>query len=120
MLRLRFQRLGRHNRPFYRLAALDKRTRRNGSVVENLGWFNPLEKDPAKQIHLNAERIKYWLSVGAQPTDTVRDFLAKHQLIDVKAWEEDRKHDRKRLEARKAAEAAKAAEGGEKKEAAKA
>ncbi|HEX8876570.1 MAG TPA: 30S ribosomal protein S16 [Phycisphaerales bacterium] len=120
MVRLRFQRLGRHNRPFYRLAALDKRTRRDGVVIENLGWFNPIEKDAAKQVHLNEERIKHWLSVGAQPTDTVRDFLAKRGLVDVKAWEEDRKHDRKRLEARKAAEAAKAAEGGEKKEEAKA
>lgn len=116
MVRLRFQRLGRHNRPFYRLAALDKRTRRDGSVIENLGWFNPIETDPAKQVQINEERVKHWLSVGAQPTDTVRDFLAKRGLVDVKAWEKDREHDRKRLEARKAAEAAKAAAGDAKEE----
>lgn len=119
MVRLRFQRLGRHNRPFYRLAAIDQRTRRDGVVIEALGWFNPIEKDSAKQIQINEERVKYWISQGAQPTDTVRDFLAKRSLVDVKGWEKDREHDRKRAEKKKAAEAAKAAEG-EKKEEAKA
>ncbi|MBS0190502.1 MAG: 30S ribosomal protein S16 [Phycisphaerales bacterium] len=117
MVRLRFQRLGRHNRPFYRLAAIDQRTRRDGVVIESLGWFNPVEKDAAKAVQLNEERVKHWISVGAQPTDTVRDFLAKRGLVDVKAWEKDREHDRKRLEKRLAA---KAAAGEEKKEEAKA
>lgn len=120
MVRLRFQRFGRHNRPFYRLAAIDQRTRRDGVVIEALGWFNPIETDAAKQIQINEERIKHWISVGAQPTDTVRDFLAKRKLVDVSLWEKDREHDRKRLEKRKAAEAAAQAAGGEKKEEAKA
>lgn len=119
MVRLRFQRLGRHNRPFYRLAAIDQRTRRDGVVIEALGWFNPVEKDAAKQIQINEERVKHWISVGAQPTDTVRDFLAKRKLVDVALWEKDREHDRKRVDKKKAAEAAKA-EAGEKKEEAKA
>lgn len=116
MVRLRFQRLGRHNRPFYRLAAIDQRTRRNGVVIEALGWYNPIEKDAAKQIQINEERVKHWISVGAQPTDTVRDFLAKRNLVDVKLWEKDRENDRKRSEKKKAAEAAKAAAAAEKKE----
>lgn len=109
------QRLGRRNRPFYRISAIDKRTRRNGSVVENLGWYNPLGNDEGKQIELNVERVKYWLSVGAQPSDTVRDMLARRQLIDVSKWEKQREVDRKMVETNKA-KAAAAAAAGEKKE----
>ncbi len=97
MVRIRMQRLGRRNRPFYRINAVDKRKRRNGKVIENLGWYDPIARDEAKQLSLNSERIKYWLSVGAQPSDTVRDFLAKAELIDVAAWEADRKADRDRV-----------------------
>ncbi|GMV24828.1 MAG: hypothetical protein AMXMBFR58_08590 [Phycisphaerae bacterium] len=106
MLRIRLQRFGRKNRPFYRISAVDKRTRRDGAPVEELGWYNPVEKDPAKQISLNEERVKHWLSKGAQPTDTVRDMLAKRNLINVDQWNADRADDRKKVEAKKAAEAA--------------
>ncbi|MCC6427783.1 MAG: 30S ribosomal protein S16 [Phycisphaerales bacterium] len=100
------QRFGRRNRPFYRIAAIDRRTRRDGAPVEELGWYNPVEKNPAKQITLNEDRVKYWLSKGARPSDTVRDMLAKRNLINVKDWESDRADDRKKVEAKKAAEAA--------------
>lgn len=106
MVRIRMQRYGRRNRPFYRIAAVEKRARRDGPVVENLGWYNPVETDAAKQIELNVERVTYWLSKGAQPSDTVRDFLAKRGLVDVKAWEADRAYDRKIVEDRKAKAAA--------------
>lgn len=112
MLCIRMQRFGRRNRPFYRISAVDRRTRRDGAPVEELGWFNPVEKNPEKQLSLNDERVKYWLSMGAQPSDTVRDMLAKRNLIDVKQWEADRASDRKKVEAKKAAEAA----AGEKKD----
>lgn len=97
MVRIRMQRLGRRNRPFYRINAIDKRTRRDGKVIEALGWYDPIAKDESKQLFLNVERLKYWLSVGAQPSDTVRDFLAKANLVDVAAWEADRKVDRDRV-----------------------
>ncbi|GJQ28546.1 MAG: hypothetical protein HBSAPP03_04300 [Phycisphaerae bacterium] len=97
MVRLRMQRLGRKNRPYYRIGAAEKRTRRNGPLIELLGTYDPLEKDAAKQITLNAERVKYWLGKGAQPSDTVRDMLAKRGLIDVKAWESARTQDKKDL-----------------------
>ena len=106
MVRIRLQRLGRKNRPFYRIAAIDQRTRRNGSVVEQLGWYDPLARDEAKQIQLNEERAKYWISVGAQPTDTVRDMFAKRNLVNVKDWEDQRKTDREMVAAKKAAAAA--------------
>lgn len=103
------QRYGRRNRPFYRIAAIEKRARRDGPVLENLGWYNPLAPDASKQLELNNERVTYWLNKGAQPSDTMRDFLAKRGLVDVKAWEEDRAQDRKLIEARVAKAAATAA-----------
>ncbi len=112
MVRIRMQRYGRRNRPFYRIAAVEKRARRDGPVVENLGWYNPIATDASKMMEINAERVAYWLSKGAQPSDTVRDFLAKRGLIDVKAWEADRAAGRKIIDERvaKAAAATAAAE----------
>jgi small subunit ribosomal protein S16 len=79
MVVLRLKRLGRRHRPFYRLNAMDQRAPRNGRVIEELGWFDPLVDDD-KQLNFKADRIKYWLSVGAQPSDTVRGLLKR---IDV-------------------------------------
>lgn len=110
MVRLRLQRLGRRNRPFYRLNAIDQRTRRDGRVIENLGFYDPLAPDQTKQIQIDGERVKYWISVGAQPSETVRDMLAKRGLVDTKVWEQDRTHQRKRAEAKQAAAAAAPAE----------
>lgn len=100
------QRYGRRNRPFYRIAAVEKRARRDGPIIENLGWYNPLAPDATKQIEINDERVKFWLSKGAQPSDTVRDFLAKRQLVDLKSWEADREYDRNMVAQNKAKAAA--------------
>lgn len=116
MVRIRMQRTGRRNRPFFRIQVLDERTRRDGASIEQVGWYDPIAKDPAKQLNLNEERIKYWVGVGAQPSDTVRDMLAKRNLIDTKAWEARRARDRKRVEEAKAAAAAVPAEGEKKAE----
>ena len=118
MVRIRLQRTGRKNRPFYRIQVLDKRTRRDGASIEQLGWFNPLEADPAKQIHLNEERVKYWIGVGAQPTQTVRNVLGRRNLINNEKWEAERALERQRVEKARAAAAAAPAEE-KKKEAAK-
>lgn len=111
MVRLRMQRFGRRNRPFYRISAIDQRTRRDGRVIELLGWFDPMTNKPGvKNVELNVERVKYWLSVGAVPSDTVMDMLAKQGLVDTKQWEADRAYDRKRVaEAKAKADAAAAA-----------
>jgi len=119
VVRIRMQRHGHENRPFYRIAAIDRRARRNGAVIEALGWYDPIAKDPAKQIQLNEERVKYWVSKGAQPSDTVRDMLGRRGLINLEKWEKDREYDRKMVEKKKAdaaAAAAAAAAAGEKKE----
>ncbi|MEC9372747.1 MAG: 30S ribosomal protein S16 [Planctomycetota bacterium] len=90
MVRIRMKRMGRTHRPFYRINAVDKREKRDGRVIENLGWYNPLEKDESKQLSLKVDRIKHWLSVGAQPSDTMNDILSKQGLIDADAWKKER------------------------------
>lgn len=72
---------GRAHRPFFRITAVDRRRPRDGRVIEDLGFYDPIAKDEAKQISLERDRIAYWLSVGAQPSDTVRTLLKKHGLI---------------------------------------
>ena len=114
MVRIRMQRIGRSRRPFYRIQVLDQRVRRNGASIEQLGWYDPIAKDPAKQIKLNEERVKYWIGVGAQPSETVKDMLAKRNLIKTGPWEARRARDRKGVEER-AAKAAAAPAAGEKK-----
>lgn len=79
-VKLRFKRLGRRHRPFFRLAAMESRDRRDGRVLEELGHYDPLSTDAEQQVKLNTERIQYWLSVGAQPSDTVRNLLQKHGI----------------------------------------
>lgn len=81
-VRLRLKRLGRKARPFYRICAMDSRTRRDGPAIEELGHYDPLGKDEATQVSVDAERAKYWLSVGAQPSDTVRDILRRKGIIE--------------------------------------
>ena len=83
-VKLRLSRLGRRHRPFYRLAAVDSRTKRNGRVVEELGFYDPLAKDETAEFKVDKERAEYWLSVGAQPSDTVKALL-KRSGVEVKA-----------------------------------
>ncbi len=76
-VKLRLKRIGRRHRPFYRLGAIDGRSPRDGKVIEELGVYDPVEKDEAKQVRLKRERVEYWLKLGAQPSDTVRSLLKK-------------------------------------------
>ncbi|MFO0875052.1 MAG: 30S ribosomal protein S16 [Phycisphaerales bacterium] len=76
MVVLRFKRMGRIHSPFYRLSAMDKRSPRDGRVIEELGWYSPTAPQ-GKQLSLKDERIKHWLSVGAQPSETVASLLRK-------------------------------------------
>lgn len=76
-VKLRLKRFGRRNRSFYRLNAMDSRSPRDGRVIEQLGWYDPQAKQADKQISLNRERIEYWLTVGATPSDTVKQLLVK-------------------------------------------
>jgi len=84
MVRLRLKRFGRTHKPFYRLNAIDQRSPRDGKPIEQLGYFDPCEKDESKQVSLKEDRIRYWLGVGAQPSETVADMLAKAGILDKK------------------------------------
>ena len=72
---LRLKRLGRRNRPFYRICVMDQRTRRDGRAIEELGHYDPHVESREDAFVLNEERAKYWLSVGAQPSPTVASLL---------------------------------------------
>ena len=84
MVKLRLKRFGRRHHPFYRLNAIDQRNPRDGRPIEQLGWYDPMQKDDAKQVELNEERIKHWLSVGAQPSDTVTSLLRRVGILESK------------------------------------
>ncbi len=77
--KIRLQRMGRKKRPFYRIVVADSRTRRDGNVIENLGYYNPLPEQP--DIKINEEAALKWLGLGAIPTDTVKNILSKHGII---------------------------------------
>ncbi|MHC4442465.1 MAG: 30S ribosomal protein S16 [Planctomycetota bacterium] len=77
MVRIRLKRTGRRHRPSFRVTAVDVRASRDGRVLEELGYYDPANKNPDLQLNLKRERIEYWLSVGAQPSETVRDLLKK-------------------------------------------
>ncbi|MFC3101106.1 30S ribosomal protein S16 [Altererythrobacter lauratis] len=73
---LRLSRGGAKKRPYYRIVAADSRSPRDGKFLEQIGTYNPmLAKDDANRVRLNEDRIRYWLGVGAQPTDRVARFL---------------------------------------------
>ncbi|KAI9342552.1 ribosomal protein S16 domain-containing protein [Obelidium mucronatum] len=103
VVKLRLARWGVRNNPFYGVVAANARAPRDGRHLERVGTYNPIpDKDHVKHIELNYSRIKYWLGVGAQPTDRVAWLLAKaglmpptaiqlqrtgeHSLTDRKTW----------------------------------
>ena len=85
-LAIRMSRGGSKKRPFYHIVVADSRSPRDGRYVEKLGFFNPMvPKDSAERMRLNEERAKYWLSVGAKPSDRVAKFMAVLGLMEAKA-----------------------------------
>jgi len=88
-VKLRMTRMGRRHRPFFRINAVESRTPRDGRVLEKLGHYDPLEKDATKQLVLNRDRVEFWLSQGAVPSDTVSEILLrqgiKHKYAEEKA-----------------------------------
>jgi len=78
VLTIRLSRIGKKKKPFYRVVGIERTRPRDGSVKEAVGTYDPLKK-PA-EIKLDAERIKYWMGLGAQPSDTVRSFLRQQKI----------------------------------------
>lgn len=85
-LKLRLARGGAKKRPYYRIVVADVRSPRDGRFIEKVGTFNPLlPKDHADRVTMNEERVKYWLGVGARPTDRVNRFLDAAGLLKREA-----------------------------------
>src|SRR4051812_7090848 len=76
-VKLRLKRMGRTNAAFYRLNAIDSRSPRDGRVIEELGYYNPREKEQAKQFVAKLDRCKDWLDKGAVPSETVSTLLKR-------------------------------------------
>ncbi len=81
-VRLRLQRHGRIRKPFYHIVAADARSKRDGRIIERIGWYNPT-KQPA-QVELDKEKALKWLLNGAQPSDTVRSLLKRAGVMHMK------------------------------------
>jgi len=79
VVKIRLKKLGSKKRPYYRIVVQDSRAPRNGACIEEIGIYHPVET-AEKQISFNEERAKHWLSVGAQPSDTVRKIFNKKNL----------------------------------------
>ena len=85
-LRIRLSRGGAKKRPYYRIVVADSRSPRDGKFIERIGAYNPMvAKDHPERIQLQEERIKYWLGVGAQPSDRVARFFGDAGLIEKRA-----------------------------------
>lgn len=82
MVRIRLKRLGTRMRPYYRVVVIDSRKPRDGRALEEVGIYHPISPE-GKQVELKEERIREWLSKGAQPSGTVKKLLNK-QNITVK------------------------------------
>ena len=91
-VKLRLRRMGKKKQPVYKLVAADARSPRDGKFIEAIGLYNP-KTDPAT-VEIKEERAMYWLGVGAQPTDTVKNLLShqgiilKHELLKQGLTEE--------------------------------
>jgi len=86
MLKIRLSRGGTKKRPVYKVVVADSRRARDGKFIEKVGFFNPLlSKDKKERIGLEAERIKYWLGEGAQPTTRVARILGENKIIPMPA-----------------------------------
>ena len=86
MLKLRLSRGGTKKRPVYKVVVADSRFARDGRFIEKVGFFNPLlPKEKKERVALEAERIKYWLGQGAQPTTRVARILGENELMPMPA-----------------------------------
>lgn len=77
-VRIRMKKMGRKHRPFYRVCAMDQRSPRGGKVLEELGTYDPMVHETDARALINGERINYWLSVGAQPSEKVAVLIKKY------------------------------------------
>jgi small subunit ribosomal protein S16 len=77
-VRIRMKRLGRKHRPYFRIVAIDSRQPRDGRALEELGTYDPMVSNKENRVTLKPERIQYWMSVGALPSEKVQVFINKY------------------------------------------
>lgn len=118
MISMRLTRHGAKKRPFYHIVVADSRSPRDGRFIEKVGSYNPmLPRESGERVKLDEARVKHWLSVGAQPTDRVKRFLAEAKLgpkfeqreTPKKSAPRAKAQERMKVEAEAAAKAAEAA-----------
>ncbi|MFN8590138.1 MAG: 30S ribosomal protein S16 [Thermomicrobiales bacterium] len=85
MVKLRLRRMGAKKRPSYRIVAADSRSPRDGAFIESVGFYDPIT-DPAT-VKIDMDRARHWLSVGAQPTETVQSLFKKAGVYAADAAE---------------------------------
>lgn len=91
-VRIRLSRGGSKKRPFYHVVAADQRAPRDGRFIEKLGTYNPLlPQDHEQRLVINEERVKYWLGVGAQPTERLEKLFSNLGLVKAPALREQPK-----------------------------
>jgi small subunit ribosomal protein S16 len=78
-VKIRLRRMGSNKKPFFRIVAADSRSANGGSFLELLGWYDP--KKSKNNIELKLDRVDYWMSKGAQITDTVRNIVKKQRKV---------------------------------------
>ena len=76
-VKIRMKSMGRKHRPFFRICAIDSRKQRDARPIEELGTYDPMVTVKADRVKMNLERIEYWLSVGAQPSEKVAALIKK-------------------------------------------
>ena len=76
-VRIRMKKMGRRHRPFFRICVVDARKPRDGKTIEEVGHYDPMVREKSQRIKLNMERIDYWISVGAQPSEKVAVLIKK-------------------------------------------
>ncbi|MEO1526199.1 MAG: 30S ribosomal protein S16 [Planctomycetota bacterium] len=77
-VRIRLKKMGRTHRPFFRVCAMDQRSPRDGRVIEELGFYDPMCPETDARAQLKSDRIDHWLSVGAQPSEKVAVLIKKY------------------------------------------
>jgi small subunit ribosomal protein S16 len=77
MLAIKFKRVGRKHQPSFRIVIAEKRSKRDGLSIDDIGFYNPT----TKEFGVKKERLEHWLKVGAKPTPTVHNLLVNHKLI---------------------------------------
>jgi small subunit ribosomal protein S16 len=79
-VKIRLKRVGKTKAPSYRVVVADSRSPRDGRIIENIGWYNPLVEPSA--IHIDEEKAVGWLKNGAQPTDSAASLLKRTGILD--------------------------------------